>query len=337
MVKLIIVVLALAFYAMWQLMNVYNLSRKMKGTLSENSTVKDNELQGKLFVVYFAAFFAFVAWQLIEYGPRLLPESASEHGKITDWLMNLNLIIIAIPFVITHLFLAFFTWKYSGKNGQKAVFYSHNNKLEMIWTIVPAIVLTVIIAYGIKSWNTITALPTEGMQEIELYAQQFNWTARYAGADNKLGPNNYLKIEGANELGILMDSTTSQDDKIVKGEMHIPVGVPVNFKMRSRDVIHSAYMPHFRSQMNCVPGMSTQMHFTPTITTAQMQAKLKNPKFKYVLLCAKICGSSHWNMQMDIVVDTPTDYKKWLAEQKTLAETLLAPAPADSAVVVAAK
>ncbi|MEQ1732173.1 MAG: cytochrome c oxidase subunit II [Bacteroidia bacterium] len=337
MVKLILVVIALAVYALWQLMNVYNLSRKMKGTLSENATVKDNELQGKLFIVYFAAFFAFVAWQLIEYGPRLLPVSASEHGVITDWLMDVNMVIIFIPFVLTHIFLAYFSWKYAGKEGQKAVFYSHNNKIEMIWTVVPAIVLTVIIAYGIKSWNTITTLPTDGMQEIELYAQQFNWTARYAGADNKLGPNNYMKIEGANELGILMDSVASQDDKIVKGELHIPVGVPVNFKMRSRDVIHSAYMPHFRAQMNCVPGMSTQMHFTPTITTAEMQTKLKNPKFKYVLLCAKICGSSHWNMQMDIVVDTPAEYKKWLAEQKTLAETLLAPAPADSVAVVAVK
>jgi cytochrome c oxidase subunit II len=325
MVKLIIVVIALAVYALWQLMNVYNLSRKMKGTLSENATVKDNVLQGKLFIVYFAAFFVFVAWQLIEFGPRMLPVAASEHGAITDWLMNVNLVIIFIPFVLTHIFLAYFSWKYAGKEGQKAVFYSHNNKIEMIWTVVPAIVLTVIIAYGIKSWNQITALPSEGMQEIELYAQQFNWTARYAGADNKLGPNNYMKIEGANELGILMDSTASQDDKIVKGELHIPVGVPVNFKMRSRDVIHSAYMPHFRAQMNCVPG----------ITTAEMQAKLKNPKFKYVLLCAKICGSSHWNMQMDIVVDTPADYKKWLAEQKTLAETLSA--PKDSVAVVAVK
>lgn len=336
MAKLVLVVIALCVYAIWQLMNVYNLSRKMKGSFNENINEKDNALQGKLFVVYFVAFFAFVIWQLVEYGPRLLPVSASEHGVITDWLMDVNMVIIFIPFVITHIFLAYFSWKYSGKDKQKAVFYAHNNKIEMIWTVVPAIVLTVVIAYGIKSWNQITSLSNEGTNEIELYAQQFNWTARYAGADNKLGPNNYMKIEGINELGILMDDAASQDDKVVKGEFHIPVGETVNFKFRSRDVIHSAYMPHFRAQMNCVPGMMTQFHFKPTITTAEMQAKLKNPKFKYILMCAKICGSSHWNMQMDIVVDTPADYKKWLAEQKTLAETLLAPA-ADSTAIVAVK
>jgi cytochrome c oxidase subunit II len=337
MVKLIFVIIALGVYALWQLMNVYNLSRKMKGTLNEKVSEKDNSLQGKLFVLYFAAFFAFVIWQLVTYGPRLLPESASEHGVETDWLMNLNLVIIAIPFVITHIFLVFFSWKYSGKDNQKAVFYAHNNKIEMIWTIVPAIVLTVVIAYGIKSWNQITSIPNDGGNVIELYAQQFNWTARYAGKDGKLGPNNYLKIAGANELGIDMDSTASNDDLIVKGEFHIPVGEPVNFKMRSRDVIHSAYMPHFRAQMNCVPGMSTQFHFTPTITTADMQARLKNPKFKYVLMCAKICGSSHWNMQMDIIVDNPAAYKKWLAEQKPLAEMLIAPKDSAAPKVIAIK
>ena len=192
MAKLVLVVGALCMYAFWQLMNVYNLSRKMKGSFNESVSEKDNTLQGKIFVAYFVAFFAFILWQLVEYSPRLLPESASEHGVIVDWLMNLNLVIIFIPFVITHIFLAYFSWKYSGKDKQKAVFYAHNNKIEMIWTVIPAIVLTIVIAYGIKSWNQITSLANEGTNEIELYAQQFNWTARYAGADNKLGPNNYM-------------------------------------------------------------------------------------------------------------------------------------------------
>ena len=96
---------------------------------------------------------------------------------------------------------------------------------------------------------------------------------------------------------------------------------PVLFKFRSRDVIHSAYMPHFRAQMNCVPGMETTFEFTPTITTAEMRKKLGNDKFNYVLLCNKICGAAHYNMQMDIIVESQEDYDKWLSDQKTWAQT----------------
>jgi len=133
---------------------------------------------------------------------------------------------------------------------------------------------------------------------------------------------NYKLIEGANELGVNMNDGASKDDYIVKGEIHIPIGKPVAFKFRSRDVIHSAYFPHFRAQMNCVPGMVTQFHFTPTITTDQMRKKIGNPDFDYILLCNKICGAAHYNMQMKVIVDTEEDYNKWVKEQKTLAETL---------------
>jgi len=139
--------------------------------------------------------------------------------------------------------------------------------------------------------------------------------------------------------------------------------------MRSQDVLHSAYMPHFRAQMNCVPGMITQFAFTPTVTTADMRndeaimakvnkinkIRTENSKkivaeggtaldpytFDYLLLCNKICGASHYNMQMKIVVDTPADFKKWLAERPTLAQQwkeanapAAAPAEATNAVVV---
>ena len=107
---------------------------------------------------------------------------------------------------------------------------------------------------------------------VELYAQQFNWTARYGGADNVLGTANVrmIDIDRANVLGLDESDPNTQDDIIVK-ELHLPVGRKVNFKMRSQDVLHSAYMPHFRAQMNCVPGMTTEFSFTPTITTAEMR------------------------------------------------------------------
>ena len=184
---------------------------------------------------------------------------------------------------------------------------------------------------------------------IELYAQQFNWKARYAGEDNTLGMANVrlIDIDRANILGLDESDPNAQDD-IITTELHLPVGQPVLFKMRSQDVLHSAYMPHFRAQMNCVPGMTTQFGFTPTVTTAEMR---ENPdiiekvaninalraenrdeiiargqevryEFDYLLLCNKICGKSHYNMQMKIIVETQEEYDAWLNEQTTFKNSL---------------
>ena len=105
------------------------------------------------------------------------------------------------------------------------------------------------------------------------------------------------------------------EDDIVVTELYLPVNQKVAMKFRSQDVIHSAYMPHFRAQMNCVPGLSTQFVFTPTMTTKEYQEYLGNPDFDYVLLCNKICGNAHYNMKMKIVVVTQEEYDIWIKEQ----------------------
>jgi heme/copper-type cytochrome/quinol oxidase subunit 2 len=168
----------------------------------------------------------------------------------------------------------------------------------------------VIIILGLRTWNEVTSASPKDAIQVELYSKQFDWTARYAGKDNVLGKSDFRKIGDGNDLGLVSDSK-ADDDVIVKGEFHLVLGKPVLFKFRSRDVIHSAYMPHFRAQMNCVPGMETTFEFTPTITTKEMRGKLNNNKFNYVLLCNKICGAAHYNMQMDIVVETQEEYNKW--------------------------
>jgi len=143
-------------------------------------------------------------------------------------------------------------------------------------------------------------------------------------SSQKLGQANIEYIEGVNALGIDATDPNSTDDKVVKGEFHIPKGIPVQFVFRSQDVMHSAYMPHFRAQMNVVPGLKTQFNFTPTKTTAEMREITNNEEFNYILLCNKICGAAHYNMQMDIVVDTPEDYAKWLTEQKEFGASTIA-------------
>ena len=148
-------------------------------------------------------------------------------------------------------------------------------------------------------------------------------------------------------MGVDMTDKNAADDipltadpvSFVK-ELHLPIGRKVIFKMRSQDVLHSAYMPHFRAQMNCVPGMVTEMAFTPSVTTEEMReykdtktkfekinelrkTEGKDPvEFDYILLCNKICGASHYNMQLKIVVEEEEKFNTWLAKQKTLAETL---------------
>jgi cytochrome c oxidase subunit 2 len=207
----------------------------------------------------------------------------------------------------------------------------------MAWTIVPAVVLAGIIIFGLKFWNEITDRSTDPNKvTIELYAKQFDWSARYAGQDKTLGLTDYRQIDGGNSVGMDTLDANGYDDIIVKNEFHIPVNREIEFKMRSRDVIHSAFMPHFRAQMNCVPGMITEFKFTPNKTTADMRkdpyviqlmkgindARAKDNKeaveFDYILLCNKICGASHYNMQMTIIVESEKEYNAWIAKQKAV-------------------
>ena len=247
----------------------------------------------------------------------------------------------------------YFSYKYRGEKGKKALFYADNDRLEAIWTIIPVIVLAGLILYGLYTWTDImTVEENDEALVVELYAQQFNWKARYAGEDGVLGDANvrFLQdFEGRNLVGIDATDPNGFDDVVVQ-ELHLPVGREIIFKMRSQDVLHSAYMPFFRAQMNCVPGMITEFAFTPNITTEEMRqdsdivAKVKkinklradkskeliaegdvalDPyEFDFLLLCNKICGASHYNMQMKIIVETPEEYAKWMAEQQTFAEVI---------------
>jgi cytochrome c oxidase subunit 2 len=294
--------------------------------------------------------YVFTIYSLYAWGDLILGTPASEHGKDVDSLMAISMALIFFVQTFTQFLLHYFAFKYRGKEGQKALYFADNNKLEAIWTIIPVIVLAGLIMYGLYTWNNIMFLDEEDKQDaivIELYAKQFGWEARYAGEDKTLGKANVRLIEGINTLGVDLADPAAQDDKVVT-ELHLPVGKKIIFKMRSQDVLHSAYMPHFRAQMNCVPGMITQFSFTPTVTTADMRndeailakvdkinkIRTKNSAkivaeggvaldpytFDYLLLCNKICGASHYNMQMKIVVDTPEEYKAWLAEKPTLAQ-----------------
>ena len=305
-----------------QLLKIAELRAASKGELIYVMTPKESKTQGLLLFLGFFVFIGFFFWQMWAWYGLRLPVSASIHGEDTDFISDITYYIITPVFIVTHAVLLWFCYKYSFNPNRKALFFSHSNKLELIWTTVPSLALTVLILMGLTSWNKImTPIPAETDHVlIEVTGQQFTWTARYAGKDKILGRSHVTLIEGVNATGVDASDENAKDDILVKGEFHLPVDVPVQFVFRSLDALHGAYMPHFRAQMNCVPGVKTQFNFVPTITTKEMKKKTNNPDFEYILLCNKICGAAHYNMQMDIIVESQEDYDKWLAEQKTFVE-----------------
>ncbi|MGZ9734408.1 cytochrome c oxidase subunit II [Flavobacterium sp. GNP002] len=361
---LVIIVLVLLAVALWQLTKIFDLTQVGSNSdSSEIATDNDNNVQGYLMFGFLAFIYIFSIYGLFKWGPLVLHTPASAHGGEVDNLMNITWVLIFIVQAITQVLLHYFAFKYRGKKDQKALYFADNNKLEAIWSVIPAVVLAGLILYGLFAWTNIMFVDEdEDTIVIELYAQQFNWKARYSGNDNVLGKANVRFIEGANAVGVDLADPYSQDD-IVVTELHIPKGKKILFKMRSQDVLHSAYMPHFRAQMNCVPGMVTQFAFEPIYTTAEyrelpfMVEKVANINalrskksidlvakgetaldpytFDYLLLCNKICGASHYNMQMKIIVDTPEDYKAWLKDKATIVSEVKAamaePAATDGA------
>lgn len=457
--KLITLLVVIAgVIALAQLAKVGQLTSLIRNKREEEISAADTRLNGGLFVAFMVAFYASFIWLIIRYGDYN-PPAASAHGETYDTLMNFNMYIIMAVFFVVNTVLFLFANKYRQEAGRRAKFYAHDNRLELIWTVIPSIVLAVIIIYGLRTWNEMTGEASEDALRVELYSKQFDWTARYPGADGEFGLANYNLITPTNALGIVtadgvagaleeiegqIEALESElahergtllaqiekveaelhashdhghghghddhghgdhgdhghddhadhgdhghddhgmsaerkamlearlhnlehmlespdvvvlsnaaaeakadkvhrlkrhrqrimevkpfdyeggvaaweagaDDKIMKGEFHLPVGREVEFVFRSRDVIHSAYMPHFRAQMNTVPGVPTRFKMTPTITTDSMRTVLNDPDFDYVLLCNKVCGAAHFNMQMKVVVESEESYNAWLESQE---------------------
>lgn len=373
-----LIVIVLGIIAIAQMMRVYELTSKLRNRREEDIQLRDNKLNGSLMIVFMIIFFGSFIYMLMRYGRGGLPEAASVEGINYDFLFDLNVIIISIVFFLTNFLLFYFCFKYYKKPGVSAYFYPHNSKLELLWTVVPSTVLTIIIIMGIKDWNSRTAEAKPDSIRVELYSKQFDWTVRYAGKDNQLGDFDYKLINGTNPLGLETTETIATrvkemdsiirtmeadlndpskvyseenlekmedqlgsnqriyqrlvqmqrthhkafdaraNDDIVEGsntELVMCKGKEYEFNLRAQDVIHSAYFPHFRAQMNTVPGMTTRMKFTPNLTTKEMREKLGNPNFDYVLMCNKVCGASHSNMKLTVKVLDEAEFVQWWAKK----------------------
>ena len=401
---IIIITVALFFIALVQLMKIYDLAAKVRGEKSQEKLSRsENLLMANLMLVFMVAFFGFIIWLISKYGSNSgLYQAASAHGKDIDELLMINWYIILPVFFITNALLFGFSWKYYYRKERKALYYPHNNKLEAVWTIVPAIALAFIVIYGLMTWNKIMYNQEKG-EVVEVYAYQFGWIVRYSGVDNTLGKADYKMVSSSNPLGVITSKTIqdtyveidqrvndidsilssninadgeyllpekkvdklqeefdrlkrrkyrieasidrkdnnstayeSSNDDIVVQEIHLVKDQPYTFKFRSKDVIHCPWFPHFRAQINAVPGMETSFALTPTITTKEMRSdpdvqqhweninvihnerkrRIGEPEervlFDYVLMCNKICGAGHSNMQLKVIVETQQEFNQWI-------------------------
>lgn len=336
---LILICLILITIVVIQIGKVTELASSIRG--EEDTQFETNRWNGILSVAFMVVFLVgcvisavYYKNYMLGYGPH---ESASEHGGSIDFLFDITLFFTGIVFVLTHIALFWFAYKYQGKKGRKAEFISHNNKLEVIWTLIPAVVMTLLVISGLDAWNTI--MPDVGEDEdyieIEATGVQFNWLLRYPGPDNMLGTRDFKIITGVNPLGQVWTDPKNHDD-LHPSEIVLPVGKKVRVRIMARDVLHNFFLPHFRVKMDAVPGIPTYFIFTPTKTTEEYRQSLSNyaeyqvpsdpedpdgpqrwETFEYELACAELCGSGHFSMRKVVRIVSEAEYEAWLSQQSS--------------------
>lgn len=314
-----LITVILIIVILFQISNASDMAMAIRG--EERTTAANSQLHGTLFMAFlvFAMIAAFGStWY---YKDLFLPPPASEHGAGLRTMFQWTLVATVPVFVATHIALFWFAYKYRGQKGKLAYYYPDNHKLEAIWTLIPAVVMVVLVFFGLVSWAKITSPAPKEAIIIEATGQQFKWTIRYSGKDNALGMKSVEKINSDNGMGIIWSDAHSKDD-FVYDTLKLPLNKPVLIKINALDVLHSFFLPHFRVKMDAVPGIPTQFWFTATKTTAEARKEYKNPNFNYELACAEICGSSHFNMRKVVVVEEAEKFDKWFAAQKPMYEDL---------------
>ncbi len=314
---LMILIVVMFFVVIFQIAKASEYVSVLKG--EEKTRKQNNKINAFLLMAFLVLGLAGAWWcNHLFYGKTLFPQgSASVEGEKIDLMLWLTLGVTGLVFIITQVLLFYFSYKYQEKDNRKAYYFPHNNKLELIWTTVPAIFLTVLVVFGLKFWFKITGDAPKDAVVVEVTGHQFAWEFRYPGKDGVLGRKNYKLTTGKNPLGVDFEGDkTSHDDIHVGATMHIPVGRPVKLVINAQDVIHDVGLSHFRMKMDAVPGIPTTMWFTPKYTTEQMKVKTGNPNFVYEISCDQMCGKGHFSMRGVVVVETEAEYKAWLAGQK---------------------
>ncbi|HMR91213.1 MAG TPA: cytochrome c oxidase subunit II [Chitinophagaceae bacterium] len=314
----IIAILALGFLVTFQIAKASEYVAILRG--EEKSRKQSNKINAFLLLVFLIVGLYGVYYCNEKLGGKILPlgGAASDHGILIDRMMKYTLIITGIVFFITQILLFWYSFKYQESEKRKAYYFPHNNKLELIWTVIPAITLTILVGFGIFYWFKITGDAPKDAMVVEVTGSQFKWEFRYPGKDGILGKKYYKEIRDAegNPLGQLWDDPANHDDIYVPQEVHLVVNKPVKLVIGAKDVIHDVGLPHFRMKMDAVPGTPTTMWFTPTKTTRQMIAETGNPNFVFEMACDQMCGQGHYTMRGVVVVETQEEFDQYMATKK---------------------
>ncbi len=313
---LLIAIVIMIFVVIFQIAKASEYVSVLKG--EEKARKQNNKINAFLLISFLILGLVGVWWcNDLYYGKTLFPQgAASEMGQKIDLMLYITIGVTGVVFLITQVLLFWFAFKYQERDDRKAYYFPHNTKLELIWTTVPAIFLTILVVFGLKYWFKMTGEAPKDSVLVEVTGHQFGWEFRYPGSDNTLGRKNYILTKGANSLGVDFNDPASLDDIHVAGTMHIPVNKPVKLVINAQDVIHDVGLSHFRLKMDAVPGIPTTMWFTPIYTTEEMKVRSGNPNFTYEISCDQMCGKGHFSMRGVIIVESEAEYKKWLSAQK---------------------
>ncbi|MBD3626599.1 cytochrome c oxidase subunit II [Cyclobacterium sp.] len=320
----------LLILVIWMVYRIQTLISVAKGSDKKIATTS-NKVNAFLMMVFLIGCGVLMFWYSIKEFDNYQMPIASEHGIITDRLFWITMAVTGFIFILTHILLFWFSYHYQYRDDRRAAYYPDNNKLEIIWTLVPAVVLTVLVVSGWKAWSDITAPAPEEAHVVEIMGYQFAWDIRYGGMDNTLGDYDYRLTNATNSRGIDFTDKNSFDD-FPSQNVVIPKGEPVLFKIRARDVLHSVFAPHMRLKMDAVPGMPTRFWFVPNKTTEEMRTELGDEEFEFEIACTEVCGNGHFSMRKVIRVVEPDEYRTWLAEQTPFIKSnpdLVADLPAD--------
>lgn len=338
----ILAILLLGFLITFQIAKASEYVGVLKG--EKKTLEQNNRINGFLLIVFLVGGLAGVYWCNELFKGKILQEAASDHGQKIDNMLHITVIITGAVFVLTQVLLFWFAFKYQYSEKRKALYQPHNNKLEVIWTVVPAIFLTVLVGFGLFYWFKITGEAPKDALEVEITGKQFSWIYRYPGKDGVFGRKYFLNISDAkdNALGLIWSDTAierkndegkvfntvalkadkaAQDDIVETEKLVIVVNKPVKLIINSRDVIHDVGLAHFRMKMDAVPGTPTTMWFTPLYTTKEMKTKTGNPDFVYEISCDQMCGKGHYTMRGIVDVVTQAEYDAWIMSQKAKYQT----------------
>jgi cytochrome c oxidase subunit 2 len=322
----VIAVIILVFLIIFQIAKASEYVAVLKG---EDRTRKENNKINGFFMIAFliAGLIGVYFCNDALVGKTLLVhEAASVQGEKVDEMLWVTLIITGVVFVITQFVLFWFAYRYQESEKRKAFFFPHNNTMEIVWTVVPAIALTVLVVIGLRNWFSFTGDAPKNAMQVEVTGKQFGWIFRYAGNDGVFGKKYFRMIDAAdNTLGLnwhdslginVKDDVAAHDDIVTEQTMYVVKNKPVKLIIGSRDVVHDVGLSWFRLKMDAVPGTPTTLWFTPKFTTKEMKESTGNPNFQYEISCDQMCGNGHYSMKGVIEVVNQAEYDEWMAKQK---------------------